>query len=960
MSCTTRRLAMVLSGALLVIGFATAAHAQGVQTGILQGTITDGSGLVLPGVTITVTSPALQGPRSVVSDGNGVYIFRGLPPGRYDVAFELGGFGTVRQATTVDLGLATALDATMRVAGVAETVTVTAETPSALNTTTGGMNYDYEEIDALPMQRTLSAIAELAPGLTNNTPNAGQVSMSGSFGYDNVFLIDGVDVNDNLFGTSNNLFIEDAIEETQILTSGVSAEYGRFSGGVINAITKSGGDDFSGSFRVNLTNPSWTDETPYEVDEDVERPDKLEDVYEMTFGGPIVRERLWFFGAGRVAETTNADPFPQTGIATERITDNKRFEIKLTGTAWENHTFQGSYFDNRTDQTQPTFDFSIHPSTIVTRELPNNRFVANWRGVLSDRFFATAQYSEKEFGFRNTGGTSTDIFDSPFVTLTQELGHYNAPYFDSTDPEDRNNRQVAGSLSYFLTTDRIGSHDIKGGFEVFRTMRTGGNSQSATSYVFDADYLTNAAGDPVFGANNELIPLFVPGETLIENWLATRGSEINIRTTSFYLQDSWAANANWTFDLGARFETVSSDATGDITTVDTSTLMPRLAATFDPRGDGRWVLQGTYGHYSGKYSEAQFAENTTVGNPTLLLGVYNGPAGQGARFAPGFNPSNYDIVTGNFPTANVFVDEGLSSPNTQEFTASVGRQFNRGYGKVLYSWRNMNDFVEDFITLDTGSTTVNQAGVTRRFANRVFRNSDVPERDYQGLQFQGRYALMNNWSLNGHWTVQLENEGNFEGEGTNTPGISSVIGDYPEIYDQERHFPIGRLNEYQQHKVRLWTIISPDLGRLGRPDFAVLYRFNSPLTYSLAATGVPLTPTQLQLASVYASRPSSQTLFFGERGTAEFESSHLVDFSANYQLPIFRDLGPWVKFEVLNAFNKTPLTAFNTTVTPDPSSPTDGLGLATGFIEGADFGQATDANNFPLPRTFRVALGFRF
>jgi hypothetical protein len=409
-----------------------------------------------------------------------------------------------------------------------------------------------------------------------------------------------------------------------------------------------------------------------------------------------------------------------------------------------------------------------------------------------------------------------------------------------------------------------------------------------------------------------------------------------------------------------RFEMVKSDATGDITTVDTSTLMPRIAATFDPWADNRWVLQTTYGHYSGKYSESQFAENTTVGNPTLLLGVYDGPSGQGRNFAPGFDPANYTIVTGNFPTANVFVDDGLSSPNTREFTASVGRQFNRGYGKVLYSWRTMTDFVEDFITLETGSTRVDQAGVTRNFANRVFRNSDEPQRDYQALQFQGRYAIASNWSLNGHYTVQLQNEGNFEGEGTNTPGISSIIGDYPEIFSADRHFPIGRLNDFQRNKVRLWTIFSPELGRFGRPDFSVLYRYDSPRTFSLAATGVPLTSTQLALASPYASRPSSQTVYFSERGSEEFEASHVIDLGANYQLPIFRDLGPWLEIEVINLFNATPLIEFDTTVRPDPSSPVDALGLPTAFIRGADFGQAIDAENFPQGRTFRMGLGFRF
>ncbi len=126
------------------------------------------------------------------------------------------------------------------------------------------------------------------------------MTISGAFAYDNVFLVDGVDINDNLFGSPDDLFIEDAIEQTQVITSGVSAEYGRFSGGVINAITKSGGNIFSGSFRTDLTNPAWRDENPFEEENDTTRPDDLGKVFQATFGGPILRDRLWFFAAGAV------------------------------------------------------------------------------------------------------------------------------------------------------------------------------------------------------------------------------------------------------------------------------------------------------------------------------------------------------------------------------------------------------------------------------------------------------------------------------------------------------------------------------------------------------------------------------------------------------------------------------------------------------------------------------------
>ncbi len=960
-----------LAAVVLAVAFAATVAAQGVQTGVLTGTVSDTTGGVLPGVTVSVSSPALQGTRTTVTDENGVYIFRGLPPGRYAVTFELQGLQTMKEEGNVQLGSTTSVNATMQVAGLTEAVEVTARvTPAPLETPSLGSNLEYQTVNALPTGRTLDQIAELSPGLTDNTPNAGQVTISGSFAYDNVFLVDGVDVADNLFGTANNLFIEDAIQETQVLTAGVPAEYGRFSGGVVNAITKSGSNIFSGSFRANLTNPSWTRETPYEEQQGIERESDLSETFEGTFGGPIIRDNLWFFVAGRFAETSDASTFAEVGLPVVRTEDNRRVEAKLTGTILQNQTISGTYIRNQTDQTRPSFGFSIDPRTIVNRELPNDLFVVNYNGVLGSRLFASAQYSQKQFGFRGTGGTSRDVFDSPIISLGSLPGvapslHYNAPYFDATDPEDRDNRQVTGSLSYFLTTEQVGSHDIKGGVEVFTSTNRGGNSQSATDFVFDADYLVDASGNPIL-ENGRLVPVFVPDDTLIENWRATRGAEIDITTTSLFLQDAWQLGQHWSFNVGVRYERVRSEATGGIVGVDTDTVMPRLSVAWDPWGRGAQVFRATYGHYSGKYSEAQFSGNTTVGNPALLLGIYTGPPGQGIDFAPGFNPDNYEIVFGRFPTETVFFDPGLSSPVTREFTLQAGTQVGtRGYVEAAYIQRDTDDFVEDFIDSTTGTTTVTEEGLTfGPFDNSVFRNSDLPTRRYKAVQFSARYSPFQRLTLSGNWTVQAENEGNFEGEATNQPAISSIIGDYPEVFNEARHYPIGRLNDFQRHKVRLWAIYNFGEQFWGNTSVAALYRYNSPLTYSLVAESVALTPIQEQIAAQvgYASSPNGgdQTLFFAARGTEEFEAAHLVDLSLNVEVPVWRSLRPWVKLEVYNVFANEALTNFNTTINPDFSGPVDELGLPTTFIRGPRFGQATSETDFPRARTFQLAVGFRF
>src|SRR6476620_1977244 len=165
-------------------------------------TVTDSGGLVLPGVTSTVKSPALQGLRTVVSDENGSYVLRALPPGTYEVSFYLSGMATKTQRTVIELGRQSVANISLSVGGVQESVTVTGEVKTAgLTTPTVGANYDTKTISQLPTGRTPALIAELAPGLTANTPNTGQVTISGAFAYDNVFMINGVDINDNLFGS---------------------------------------------------------------------------------------------------------------------------------------------------------------------------------------------------------------------------------------------------------------------------------------------------------------------------------------------------------------------------------------------------------------------------------------------------------------------------------------------------------------------------------------------------------------------------------------------------------------------------------------------------------------------------------------------------------------------------------------------------------------------------------------
>jgi hypothetical protein len=695
-------------------------------------------------------------------------------------------------------------------------------------------------------------------------------------------------------------------------------------------------------------------------------------------GGPILRDRAWFFTAGRWQETDTQTNLQQTNLPFTSTTKNQRFEAKGTGTVAPNHTLMANYIRNTTEQFRLPFTFTIDPNVPESPTQPNNLGVLSYNGVLSDRMLATFQVSQKKFGFRGSGGTDTNIVNSPFLTrgvtgIPASL-HYNGNYFDATDPEDRNNRQFAGSLSYLMSTSRFGSHDVKAGFEHFKSNRTGGNSQSATNYVFQADYLTDASGAPALDATGRIIPVFTPGVSRVQSWMATRGANLDVRTLGVFLQDDWRVSPRLTVNVGTRFETVRSEATGEIVSVDTSTWVPRLAATYDLFGDSTTVLQASYAHYSGKYNETQIGRNSPVANPALVTYAYTGPAGQGRDFAAGFNLANYaTVLSGSFPTANIFVEEGLTSPLTREFTVSVGRQlWNRGMAKLTYTNRSYSNLIDDFTDdpSEAGRTAVVVNGNSfGTFDNIEYRNTDVPQREYQALLFQANYRPWSRLMLEGHYTMQLRNHGNFEGEAANTPAIGSSVGDYPEILDPERNFPTGRLNDFQRHKVRLWAMWNQPLGRFGSVDIAPIVRIDSGQTYSLSANAVPLSAIQLARNPGYARLPGggTQTLFFGGRGTETFPGFALLDLAFNYSVPVFRTLGPWVKLEVLNATNNQKVIQFNTSVTPDPNSPLDANGLPTGYIKGAQFGQPTANTHYPVwrpgftgGRTFLVTAGFRF
>jgi Carboxypeptidase regulatory-like domain/TonB-dependent Receptor Plug Domain len=979
-------LALLLS--FLCSGGMALAQAGGNLTGTIEGIVKVGDSPV-PGVLVTISSPALQGKRSVATGANGDYIFRQLPPGTYAVSFTLTGMKTVQRSLPVTLGGTSRQDATLEVSTAAVAVTVSGaniaaeEEKAAVHSST----FSGETIQTLPIARRLDQIASLAPGLTSNTPNAGQLSISGAFAYDNKFLLNGVDINDNLFGTATDqLVIEEAVQETQVMTSNVSAEYGGFSGGIINAITKSGGNVYSGSARVDFSNPDWQAFNPNEAANrnTVTRAPDLSETYSATLGGKIITDRLWFFLAGRYITQTQSTTLPVTSESVSTPTTEPRLEGKLTGNINESHTLQFDYtYSNQKQTNAVPFPFTAESSgDFLNAETPASVLVASYNGVFTPALLGSLRYSEKKFQFKGSGGTVTDVVaGTPFfsdASGTQDFLHYHAPYFDATDPEDRNNRDIAGSLSYYVSAGKLGSHELKAGADIYTSIHTGGNSQSPTNFVMYADYKTDAAGKPVFDANHHLIPTFVPNVSFRNTWLATRGAEADLKTNAFYINDSVRID-RFSFNLGFRYETVKGTGPGGSTITDTHAFVPRLGAVWDVKGDGRYQVGSSYAQYAGKYNDSQFNQSTVVGNPNLIQGVYTGPAGEGFDFAPAFDNANYSTFNASFPLANVFFGTNVSAPITTEFTLSAGGKITPTFSAAAtYVWRDTKNFVEDFIDNPTaaGKTEVISGGVDYGlFDNKYFRNTDVPKRRYQALLFQTSFSGVRDLQLQANYTYMLKFEGNFAGENTNQPGISSPFGDYPEVVPIDRTAPFGNLAGFQRHKLRLigaYNLRTP----IGIFTPGVIYNFDSGTPYSVTTT-YGLTDIQKARDPGYANLPNSQTIYFGGRGSGTFPSQQRWDVSLDWNAPTYKTVAPYVRFAIRNVFNTAYLVSFNTTaIVPNdgktvngvkhPDGPLDANGLPTTFSTQKDennheiFGTATSSTDYQPSRTLTVAAGIRF
>ena len=284
-------------------------------TGSIVGRVIDESGAPLPGTTVEATSPSLQGARTAVADANGDYRLTLLPPGSYTVSANLQGFAPERRTdVAVRLDQGTTLDLGLRVTASDE-ITVTGEAPVIDSTSTAlGTSLDIRAIQTLPTARNYSSVVQITPGVSSdaNPENQGQTTISvyGSSGAENVFYIDGVNTTGVEYGFQGKELNFEFIEAVDVKTGGYQAEFGRATGGVINVVTKSGGNEFHGDLFGYLDNDSLQSSPDPIVStggtvEGFTRKD-----YGIGVGGFLKKDKLWFFAAYDKVSNTLTSSLP--------------------------------------------------------------------------------------------------------------------------------------------------------------------------------------------------------------------------------------------------------------------------------------------------------------------------------------------------------------------------------------------------------------------------------------------------------------------------------------------------------------------------------------------------------------------------------------------------------------------------------------------------------------------------
>ena len=609
---------------LFVICCASGVLAQIGQTGAITGTVADDTGAALPGVGVTLKSPAIVLPQLVtVTNEKGIYRFPSLPPGLYELTFEMTGMNTVvRKGIKLSIGQTSAINVVLQVKTLEESVVVIGKAPTLdKESTAGATSLDKIMIASVPSERDLGSYFALTPGVSNEPTKAGETQNWGNSAYgstvrDNAFNLDGVNLSDPLVGTQNVEFGMDIMEELSVQAGGLPAEFGSVMGAVVNVVTKSGGNNFSGSASFYFKNDSLQSDnskgTPLEGFKGGFRQ-----AYEptVTFGGPALKDKFWFFASFAYKKLSLFAPagFPYGGDPTiqHTIEMNSYFPyLKFTYQPNQQNKFSLSYNYSGIITPQEGQNALNSEDTVWRRERISHVFNLQWTRFFSQSFFMNfkAAYLESNHNLKpNKKGTMW--IDLATGAWTGGIS------FDDLFHDPRLQVNVDGT---YFADNLAGSHEFKFGGELsWVEMSRTGNIYADNPYNYYFGY--KIFGMPYIGIYQE--PSI---------------QKFRMMNYAAFLQDSWAVTKNLTLNLGLRLSfqngiipkqnegavdktflgvPYSQAVPATFTALKWTSLSPRVGLIYDITGDGKTLFKASFS----RYDQSNLGINFMNANPNQPL-----------------------------------------------------------------------------------------------------------------------------------------------------------------------------------------------------------------------------------------------------------------------------------------------------------------------------------------------------
>ncbi len=772
--------------------------------GRVNGTVTDNTGAVLPGVTVTATSPALIQPQVQVTGTDGSYRFLALPPGVYEIDFDLTGFQKVqRQDVRVVINQTLTVDMQLQVATLQETVTVTGASPIVDTSTTAmGTNFTKELLTEIPHARDVWAAMAQAPGMQMAVfdvggSNTGTQSGFRSYGFDtqNQTRMEGIDTTE---GTAANAGYFDfgSFEEFQV--GGAGSDASAFAAGAVLSISvKSGGDSFKGTWYSDFLNESTISDnvpdflrTANTPDEDgrftrnpLTRGNPVKKQYDLNgdIGGPIVKQKAWFFFSYRLNDQYKY--ILGLGDELERSKLSNPYTFKGTFQVGRNNQIIGYLNKREKLQDKRGISLTVPLSAAYYQSSRNYPWKVEGTRVMGSRAFLDVLYGNWYNFFPLRPVRDYGLYDGPWTPPRQDTATLvwsptggNNGYQD----QKRYKPQFYTTLSYYQDGWK-GSHDFRVGFDWKRDRRSLFNDQP-----FDIWYRDNngalAQVDLYNSSVTGINDVVYTSGWINDTWKLNNRLTVNVGLRFENYQDEWPeqslapngipALAGWTDPAYVDF--ISPKTVGAQTVASTNTLSPKVGFAYDLTGDNRTILKAFYGLSRWNSADVLADQENPVGLAQRRYAFLSCAAGQttgcdlnGDRLVS--SPAELGAFQSTQGGGGVRVDRDLVRPTSQEISVNLEREIMSGLsGRASYVYKNMRnvwgeiDVLRDaaytvpFTFTDPGVDRVVGTGDDQSFStmalaagtpqDRVFTNTD-DKADFQNVEFAINRRFSNRWMM---------------------------------------------------------------------------------------------------------------------------------------------------------------------------------------------------------------------